>query len=203
VPAGFCSDADDFIWEFAFNMFERKASPVGTFHQVNLDVDNDGLHDWEITNIDNAGYFQLSDGRQVVAAFDAVTGAGSVAFFVEHATNTSNVILRVCGSQLGLTPDHVGLPMTAHFFAQSWYFGQTAPVLGPYVISPLGEEFWDPSMAGLELPYKAKGELPIQQFPLLPGLTPNKGVLLINNTDYGATSRGGATAATEALLLSR
>jgi hypothetical protein len=76
-------------------------------------------------------------------------------------------------------------------------------VLGPYVIAPLGEEFWDPTQAGIALPYKAKGDLAIQQYAPLPGASPHKGVLLINNTDYGATSRGGATLKTEALILPR
>ncbi len=43
TPAGqICSVNPNFVWEFVFNMYERKASPVGTIHEVDLNVD--GIH---------------------------------------------------------------------------------------------------------------------------------------------------------------
>jgi hypothetical protein len=132
------------------------------------------------------------------------TGAGTLRFFVEHATNSSNVILRVCGNDLGLTLADAGRPMSAAFYAQSWYFGQTAPILGPYSISPGGEEFAG-AVAGDQLAGKAKGDLLVQQYGALPGLTPQQGLLLVTNSDWGAASgnRGGATLATEGVILPR
>ena len=47
TPAGFtCSVNPNFVWEFVFNMYERKASPVGTIHEVDIDVNNDGANDF-------------------------------------------------------------------------------------------------------------------------------------------------------------
>ena len=36
-----CSVTPNFVWEFVFNMHERKASPVGTIHEVDIDVNGD------------------------------------------------------------------------------------------------------------------------------------------------------------------
>ena len=203
VPAGVChATQPNFVWEFVFNMFERKASPAGTWHEVDIDTSGDGIADFWVFNIDNSGFTTLTDGRQRVVVVNAATGAGSLRFFVEHATNSSNVVLRVCGNDLGLTLADAGRPMSAEFYAQSWYFGQTAPILGPYSISPGGEEFAG-AIAGNQLAPKVKGDLLVQQYAPLPGLTPQLGLLLVNNSELDVNDRGGATLATEGLILPR
>ena len=53
--AGVCGATQNFIWEFAFNMFERKATPVGTWHEVDLDVNGDGNTDYFVINQDVSG----------------------------------------------------------------------------------------------------------------------------------------------------
>ncbi len=60
---------------------------------------------------------------------------------MEHVTNSTNVILRVCGSDMGLTQAAIGQPMTANYYAYSWYFGGDASYLGPYQVTPFGEEY--------------------------------------------------------------
>ncbi len=202
VPAGTCGASQNFVWEFVFNMFERKATPAGTWHEVDLDVNNDGFTDFFVINQDVGGVTQLSDGRQATAVINANTGAGVLRFFVEHATNSANVILRVCGSDLGLTNASFGVPMVADFRATSWYFGGDESHLGPFLITPLGEEF-TAAVPGDALAAGASGTLTVQQWGMFPGTTPHAGVLLINNSDFGAANRGGATAATEATILPR
>lgn len=202
VPAGTCGASTNFVWEFVFNMFERKATPAGTWHEVDLDVNNDGFTDFFVINQDVGGVTQLSDGRQVTAVINARTGAGILRFFVEHATNSANVILRVCGSDLGLTTAHFGVPMLADFRATSWYFGGDESHLGPFLVTPFGEEF-TAAVPGDLLAAGQSGSLSVQQWAPYPGTTPHAGVLLINNSDFGAANRGGATAATEATILPR
>ena len=51
-PGAVLQRATDFVWEFVFNMWERKASPVGTFHEVDLDVNGDGVIDFVVMNRD-------------------------------------------------------------------------------------------------------------------------------------------------------
>jgi len=196
-----CSVNPNFVWEFVFNMYERKASPVGTIHEVDIDVNNDGVFDFFVINQDLGGVTALSDGRQVTAVINAVTGASIARFFVEHATNSSNVILRVCGNDLGLTQASIGTPMTVDYFAYSWYFGgDVVSNLGPFKVTPFGEEY-TATVPGDLLAWKQKGDLTFRQWGLFDGTDPHAGLVLINNSDFGSTSRGGATRATEATLL--
>ena len=48
-------------------MYERKATPAGTWHEVDLDVNNDGFTDFFVINRDVSGITTLTDGRQVTA----------------------------------------------------------------------------------------------------------------------------------------
>jgi minor extracellular serine protease Vpr len=204
TPAGFtCSGSANFVWEFAFNMYERKATPVGTAHEVDIDTNGDGNPDYFIINQDVSGITNITDGRQVTGAYSIATGAGSLRFFVEHATNSTNVILRVCGNDLGLTQADIGKPMSATFYTYTWYFGGLeTSILGPFNITPYGEDLTGPPDGAL-LTYKQKGTLPVTQWDLTPGFDPSQGLLLINNSDFGAANRGGATLATEAVILPR
>src|SRR5439155_71048 len=60
VPPGTCGTTSNFIWAFAFNMFERKASPVGTIHEVDIDTNNDGTNDYAVINQDVSGVTTLT-----------------------------------------------------------------------------------------------------------------------------------------------
>jgi hypothetical protein len=143
TPAGqICSVNPNFVWEFVFNMYERKASPVGTIHEVDLNVDGIPGNDFAVISQDVSGVTTITDGRQVTAVINLKTGASVARFFVEHATNTSNVILRACGSDMGLTRAAIGVRMTANYYAYSWYFGgDVESHLGPFALTPYGEEF--------------------------------------------------------------
>ncbi len=205
VPGADCgsTDAVGFVWEFVFHMHERKASPVGTFHEVDIDIDGDGQVDALVVNGDWDGVTELSDGRQLSYAYNLRDGTAFAGFYVEHATNSRNVILRACGADLGLTQADIGRPVRADFYAYNWYFGgDVESHLGPFRIAPYGEEFAGP-VAGALLGYQQSADLPFDQFGLPAGADAHKGLLLINNTDFGSTSRGGATFDTEATILLR
>jgi len=207
TPAGaVCSVNPNFVWEFVFNMYERKASPVGTIHEVDIDVNGDGTDDFFVINQDVGGVTALTDGRQVTSVINAATGGSIARFFVEHGTNSSNVILRVCGSDMGLTQAAVGKPMRLSFYAYSWYFGGETSFLGPFMAAPGGEEF-TAVVPGDTLAYKQKSDLAVTQWGLPAGADPAAGVLLINNSDFTffglSANTGGATRETEATLLPR
>jgi len=197
-----CSVNPNFVWEFVFNMYERKASPVGTIHEVDIDVNGDGVNDFAVINQDVSGVTTITDGRQVTAVINLATNASIARFLVEHATNTSNVILRVCGSDMGLTQAAIGAPMTANYYSYSWYFGGAESHLGPFKLTPYGEEYTG-TVPGDVLTFNQSAKLTFNQWELFPGTDAHKGIILINNSDFGAASRGGATAATEGLLLPR
>jgi hypothetical protein len=203
VAGADCGSTDDlaFVWEFVFHMHERKASPVGTFHEVDLDINGDGQVDALVVSGDAGGVTALSDGRQLSYAYNLVEGTAFAGFYVEHATNSRNVILRACGNDLGLTEADIGRPVRADFYAYNWYFGGNVEShLGPFRIAPYGEEFAGPADGAL-LSYQQSANLPFIQFGLPTGTDAHKGLLLINNTDFGSTSRGGATFDTEATIL--
>jgi minor extracellular serine protease Vpr len=204
TPAGAtCSVNPNYVWEFVFNMYERKASPVGTIHEVDLDVNDDGTNDFAVVSQDVGGITAVSDGRQVTSVINLATNASVARFFVEHATNSTNVILRVCGSDMGLTQAAIGQPMRANFYAYSWYFGgDVESHLGPYRLTPYGEEF-TATIPGDLLTYKQKDNLTFTQWGLTPGTDAHAGILVVTNSDFGATSRGGATLDTEGILLPR
>jgi hypothetical protein len=172
--AGTCGTSANFIWAFAFNMYERKASPVGTIHEVDLDVDNNGSYDYAIINQDLSGITTLTDGRQVSAVIDLASGASVLEFFVEHATNSGNVVLTACGSDLGLTLADKGKPVKALFQAYTWYFDDPAnPVVPPSVIdggiiTPFGEEYTG-SVPGDVLAGLQTGTLTVKQHAPYPG----------------------------------
>ena len=97
------------IWEFAFNTWERKASPVGTWLEVDLDVNGDGVFDYAVINQDLAGLTHARrwpPGRLRCCACrrPARILSTTLRFFVENATNTGNTVLRVCANDMGLTP---------------------------------------------------------------------------------------------------
>jgi hypothetical protein len=92
--------------------------------------------------------------------------------------------------------------MTADYYSYSWYFGGAESHLGPFRLTPFGEEY-TATVPGDLLTFNQSANLTFTQWELFPNTDPHKGVLLINNSDFGAASRGGATAATEGLLLPR
>ena len=93
VPAGFCSGDPSFLWLFAINTWERQEHLMPVHHYVILDIDQDGVDDYQVFNSDLSGFDSLTDGRHVTFAQNLATGSASAFFFTEHSTNTGNTIL--------------------------------------------------------------------------------------------------------------
>ena len=199
VPAGFCSAEPSFIWAFAINTWERQEHLLPVSHQVILDTDQDGTDDYVVLNRD-LSFDNVTDGRQVTWALDLATGAASAFFFAEHATNTGNTVLLICGEQVGLTgTDLLATNVDMDVFAQDFYYGGPGDLIEGLTVTPLGEQFF-------ALPNDVPGNssdpagLQVYDFGPFPGNTPELGILLFTNGDRGAGARGGATQETEALL---
>ena len=188
----------EFIWAFAINTWERQQHLLPVSHQVWLDTDQDGSDDYVVLNRDLSGLNTISDGRQVTYALDLVSGASSIFFFAEHATNTGNTVLYVCGTQIGMTAaDLLVTNVDVRVVAQDFYYGGPGDMVDGITITPLGEQY-----LGLpdDVPGNSKGEMTVLDFGPFPGNSPEEGVLLFTNGDRGAGARGGATEATEALI---
>ena len=200
VPAGFCSAEDSFLWRFAVNTWERQSHVVPVSHQVWLDTDQNGESDFVVLNLD-FGLSQISDGRQLSWAVDLATGMASAFFFAEHATNTGNTVLTVCGEQVGLTGmDILTTHVDAFVLTRDFYFGGPGDIVTGLTITPLGEQY-----LGLAHDVAANTNDPsglmVLNFGPLPGNSPELGVMVLTNGDRGAGAHGGATLETEALFI--
>jgi minor extracellular serine protease Vpr len=200
VPAGFCSANPSFLWAFAVATHQRQEHLLPVSHQFWLDTNQDGIDDYVVLNRDASGPSTISDGRQLSWVLNLATGSLSAFFFAEHAMNTGNTVMYICGEQIGMNAANLlSTQVDMDVIAQDFYFGGPGDIVEGLTVTPLGEQFYGvPS----DIPgntYDAAG-LAVYDFGLFPGNTPELGLLLFTNGDRGAGNRGGATMDTEALL---
>ena len=138
VPSAFCDS--EFLLLLAVNTWERQthANAPAAF-EWDIDTNADGEADYAVFNVDLAG---LSDGRNAVIVVDIAAGTDSVVFFTDHATNSGNTVLPVCGEQLGLTSEDLGTPLSADLLAVDAYFtGRVTDQITGLEFAPLGERY--------------------------------------------------------------
>ncbi len=200
VPAGFCSAEESFIWAFAVNTWERQQHLLPVSHQIYLDTDQDGTDDYVVLNRDASGLGTITDGRQLAWVLNLATGSASAFFFAEHATNTGNTALTICGEQIGMSAaDLLATNVDMDVVAQDFYYGGPGDEVTGLTVTPLGERFYG-------VPNDVPGNtynpasLAVFDYGLFPDNSPELGLLLFTNGDRGAGNRGGATQDTEALL---
>jgi hypothetical protein len=200
VPAGFCSAEPSFLWAFAINSWERQQHLVApdAYYSVFVDVNRDGVDDFEIFNFDFSLSSGLTDGRVLTWVADTASGAASAFFYAEHATNTANTVLLVCGEQLGLTgTDMLTTFVDVTFQAYDWYYGNgVTDEISGITITPLGERYFG---VFSDVPGKEKTFTFVEDFGK--GFNEDLGLLLFTNGDRGLGMRGGATADTEAIIV--
>jgi hypothetical protein len=124
VPAGFCSANPSFLWTFAVNTWERQEHLLPVSHQFWLDTNQDGIDDYVVLNRDASGFGTISDGRQLSWVLNLATGSASAFFFAEHATNTGNTVLIICGEQIGMNAANLlATQVNMDVIAQDFYYG--------------------------------------------------------------------------------
>lgn len=198
VPAGFCSAEASFLWAFAVNTWERQEHLVPVSHQIWLDTNQDGNPDFVVLNLDFS-FNSLADGRQLTWVYNLSSNTTSAFFFAEHATNTGNTVMIICGEQVGLSgSDMLETNVGATVISQDIYFGGPGDVVSGLTITPLGERYF--GIAEGDIAAKSTGSLNVIDFGVLPGNSPELGVMMLTNGDRGAGNRGGATQQTEAML---
>jgi minor extracellular serine protease Vpr len=200
VPAGFCSANPSFLWAFAVNTWERQQHLLPVSHQFWLDTNQDGIDDYVVLNRDASGLGTITDGRQLSWVINLTTGSASAFFFAEHATNTGNTVLLLCGEQIGMNAANMlETQVNMDVIAQDFYFGGPGDIVTGLTVTPLGERFY--GMPN-DMPGKTHdlAGLSVYDFGAFPGNSPELGLLLFTNGDRGAGNRGGATQSTEALL---
>ncbi|MFQ6027055.1 MAG: hypothetical protein ACE5Q6_06145, partial [Dehalococcoidia bacterium] len=198
VPPGFCSPRPSYIMAFAVTTWEQQthANWPGIY-RIDLDTDQNGAADFMVFNTD-AGFMRgTNQGRNMTWVMDLTTGGASAFFFTEHATNSANTVLYLCGEQIGSPAVHQEINATVA--ALDVYFGGPGDMVEGVRFSPRGERsLTEP------LPDVPAGE---EDFVTVSGPNtflndePGLGILVFTNSDRGPFSRGGATADTEALVL--
>jgi minor extracellular serine protease Vpr len=199
VPAGFCSANASFLWVFAVDTWEDQSHLVPVSHQVYLDTNQDGVDDYVVLNRDFSGLNTITDGRQLSYVLNLTTGAASAFFFAEHATNTGNTVLTICGEQIGMNAANLlATPVDMDVVAQDFYFGGPGDSVEDLTVTPLGERFVG---VAADIPGGATGSIDISDFGAFPGNSPELGVMVFTNGDRGAGNRGGATDATDTVII--
>lgn len=109
---------------------------------VLVDGDGDGRPDHEIFNADLDYARGGSDGRNATFVFDFATRQTEVVFATDHATNSENTVLTVCGDDLGLEVADLGSPLTLSVRAFDFYYsGAVTDQVPDVVVRPGAERF--------------------------------------------------------------
>jgi hypothetical protein len=198
VPAGFCSAQESFIWAFAMNTHERQTHLLPVIHFVDLDIDQDGVFDYEVFNAP-VSYPTLGDERELAWALNLATGQATAFFFAEHSTNTANTVLYICAEQVGLSgTDMLATNVDVEAGTFDYYYGASVDVVDGITITPLGEQY---VALASDVEAKDSGLFEVLDFGPFPGNSPELGVLMLTNGDRGSGASGGATVDTEALIV--
>ena len=175
-------------------------------YQLFLDIDLDGVDDYMVTNADLPVPGGSTDGRQLAWTIDLATGAADAWFYAEHATNTANTALYLCAEQVGLSGADLayygaGTNVGLDVYAADIYYGGPGDLVSDLVITPYGEAFYGYRAGGTDVAPLSTGTLYVDYYGTWPGNTDDLGILLFSNGDRGSGCRGGATEATETILL--
>jgi hypothetical protein len=141
TPPTFCEA--EFLLVFAVNTWERQthANAPAAF-EWDIDTNGDDEPDFAVFNFELAG--NLTDGRNVVIAQEIESGDETIFFFTDHATNSGNTVLIICGEQIGLTADDIGTTqLSADLLAVDIYFqGRVTDVITDLEFIPFGERYF-------------------------------------------------------------
>lgn len=124
--------ADD-ILQFAINTFGRRSHPVypGGF-EVDIDVDQDGVADYAVYNIEQGGF--AATGVSLVNVANLATGVTAAYAYLDADLNSANAIFTLPLEALGVTPD---VPLTFSAFGYDSYFtGNTTDAILDMTFTP-------------------------------------------------------------------
>jgi hypothetical protein len=188
------------LWVFAINTWETQQHLLPVSHQVWLDTNQDGTDDYVVLNRDASGLGTITDGRQLAWVLNLATGSASAFFYAEHATNTGNTALTICGEQIGMNAANMLVTqVNMDVVTQDFYYGGPGDEVLGLTVTPLGEQFYGVANDVAGFSYDPAG-LAVYDFGPFEGNTREAGLILFTNGDRGAGIRGGATHFTEALL---
>ncbi|HEX7224781.1 MAG TPA: S8 family serine peptidase [Candidatus Limnocylindria bacterium] len=207
VPPDFCES--EFVLLLAVNTWERQthANAPAAF-EWDIDTSGDGDADYAVYNVELAG--NLSDGRNAVVAenLNDAEEDPTIFFFTDHATNSANTVLTICGEQIGLTVEDLGSPLSADLLAVDTYFtGRVTDVITDMTFAPLGERFFpviDGGFGSGDVPAGASVPLTVIDFGTVGTNVGELGVLLFTDSvrvDGSTVYKTGAPQANETVVV--
>ncbi|MDB6042139.1 MAG: hypothetical protein JWM63_690 [Gammaproteobacteria bacterium] len=108
------ADGSDSTLVFAVNTFERFSAPSPAEFDILVDVNGDGVPDFDVVGIDfgilSTGLFS---GQYISAVVNLATGKVIPEFLADAPTDGSTVLLPVSASDLGITPKNPRFAYTA------------------------------------------------------------------------------------------
>jgi subtilisin family serine protease len=203
-----CGATDTFLYRIAVSQWDRQTTAIVPGEiDVDIDVTGDGNPDYVVFSAPASGS-ALSDGRALTYVYNYATSALSAWFFTDHATNDSNLILTICGDQIGMDIADLGHPLGMTVTAYDWYYRNYAVTdhIDGIEVAPYRERF-----AGVvntstgDIAGKSTATLTVGDFGAAGSNPSETGLLLILNAGRtsisGALYHGGAPAGREALPL--
>jgi len=88
-----------FLLQFAVNTWERQRHLFGVSYSFDLDTDNDGFYETKMYTESADG----ADGARLATWVSHPKVGNSTKFFVNHATNSANTVMTICGEQINLS----------------------------------------------------------------------------------------------------
>jgi minor extracellular serine protease Vpr len=142
VPANFCSDQPSFVFAVQITTWERLThADYPAEFDVYFDTNRDGEPDFIAYNADLSGYPNI-DGRNVTWVYDMQTRQSTAYFFTDHATNSTNMTLYLCGEQIGMNAANFGQMIDGAVYAFDNYFrGTLTDYVEGLTFAPLGERY--------------------------------------------------------------
>src|SRR5205085_4367548 len=102
------------ILVFAVNTFGRTSNPVTSVYDVLVDVNSDGVPDYDIEAADLGSFTGAGvTGEMVVAVFNLATGAGALEFFATAPTDGTTVLMPLVAADAGIIATHPRFSYTA------------------------------------------------------------------------------------------
>jgi len=171
---------------------------------IDIDTNGDGTPDYTVFTAPASLYNSPIIGQSVVWVWNHATDAIAAGFYASQSTNDSNVVMDICGEQIGMNASNFGDPMTLDVYGVDWYYqaAVTDSITGIHV-TPLGERFWAPVLdidPATALHPVQTTDLDVQDFGTV-GTNPSEtGLLLILNGDRFDYS-GGAPKGNESMQI--
>jgi len=96
------------------NTFGRTSNPVTSVYDVFVDVNNDGVPDYDIEAADLGSFTGAGvTGEMAVAVFNLATGSGVLEFLATAPTDGTTVLMPVVAADAGITATHPRFSYTA------------------------------------------------------------------------------------------